>query len=180
MSTHTFAKLSGLFISFLMVSSCEYFLSSDEKDKLCKDNTLSATFEGLMILDKEIYRNDYPDAAYNLCDFVGIKIEGILSKVDCWGDEVDHQTVAVTITQEQPAAIGTDLSIGLFPILFTNNMDYVSITYTMTATFADGKKFKSQQIQETTSRYEYLEFKGLEHTCYWKLSGSATMVEIKK
>ena len=180
MKTPTLVILSGLFLFFLTISSCEYFLSSDEKDKLCEDNALSETFEGLMILNKTIYRSDYPDTEYNLCNFEWIEVEGILCKIDCWGDEVGHQTVSVKITQEQPAATGTDLSIGMFPVLFTNKMDYVSITYTMTAAFADGKKFKSQEIQETTSRYEYLEFKGLEHTNSWMLSESAIMVEVEK
>ena len=68
----------------------------------------------------------------------------------------------------------------MFAVLFTNKMDYVSITYTMTAAYKDGTKFKSQEIQETTNRYKYLEFKGLDHTNSWMLSELPTMVEVEK
>lgn len=158
--------LLAILTASLTVGSCEIF-SDEETDKRCKENELKTAVSMDIYVNYNVIRGaSSADATHNVLDATSLRFTGKVTKMDCRYEATENTTIDVT---EYPSAVSTGLTsynfklkhtfwgtlYDYFPITFTNDLDYITVSFSMLATFKDGKKFQSTETTSTTNQFKY-------------------------
>jgi hypothetical protein len=149
-----FALLLSILMALMTVSSCEFF-SDEETDKKCKENALDDPVTLIISADYQITRHlNKPDEWHNLMDAYQIDFIGTVRKVDCRDDEAEYSDF---VTSCYPANYTTGLSsftctVDDFQFLFTNKLEYITVTFYLKAYFKDSKIYDSGNSSQTSLR----------------------------
>jgi hypothetical protein len=144
----------------VLAQSCD-LLSDDSTDKKCKENAWPDYRNIKVRLNYIAYSYDnLPDLNHNILDANDLTFEGYIRQINCHGEEADYYTFTSTIypsilVPENAANYTFNMSPEVYDFTFTNNLEYVSVTYKMTASFIDGKVYETTQITETSERAEW-------------------------
>jgi len=149
-----FALLLSILMALMTVSSCEFF-SDEETDKKCKENALDDPVTLIISADYQITRHlNKPDEWHNLMDAYQIDFIGTVRKVDCRDDEAEYSDF---VTSCYPANYTAGLSsftckVDDFQFLFTNKLEYVTVTFYLKAYFKDSNIYDSGNLSQTSLR----------------------------
>jgi hypothetical protein len=158
--------LLAILTASLTVGSCEIF-SDEETDKRCKENELKTAVSMDIYVNYNVIRiASSADATHNVLDANSLSFTGKVTKMDCRYKVSENWTIDFTVF---PSAVSTGLTsynfrlkhmfggliIDYFPLDFYNDLDYITVSFDMLATFKDGKKFKSTETTSTTNQFKY-------------------------
>ena len=157
----------AILTAFLTVGSCEIF-SDEETDKRCEENKLTSWVEMDIYVNYSVIRiASSADATHNVLDANSLRFTGELTKMDCKYEKVYSIKIDHTVN---PSAVSTGLTSYNFRLKdnrnwalpseyfatnFINNLDYITVSFSMLATFKDGKKFQSTETTSTTNQFKY-------------------------
>jgi hypothetical protein len=147
----------------LLFQSC-YLLSDEETDKRCKENQINTEWSCHIAVMWQIPRDlDQPTADNNILDARDLEFHGAVRKMDCRGNESDFKEINCTLHPSLiVASNATYYNFRLAPpdfydFSFSNNLEWVSVEFTMKAIFDDGSVYQSSQAYDNSERVEYWE-----------------------
>jgi hypothetical protein len=151
-----------IFLVLLNVSSCDLF-SDPEKEKECKENELKPGISMDIFVNYEMYRAlNLPAADHNALNATRLTFAGDLKITDCFGNKSKFADINC---EANPSVLASgknsynfklsDAGTDRYFYYFINNLDYISISFKMTAQFSDGKIYESSEAFLSTNRFKY-------------------------
>jgi hypothetical protein len=153
----------AIIMSYLTFGSCEPG-SDKEADKKCDENKLTTVFDRYIEVNYEFARGiNLPAAGHDALDAVELTFTGSVRKMDCRDQESSFFKIDCST---YPSLLAKGKTSYKFPVLpakpdqsfyfhFYNNLEYISVLYTMRVVFNDGTIYQSTETYSNTNRIKY-------------------------
>jgi hypothetical protein len=175
--------LFAIFPSLLILMSSCNLLTDDDTDKRCKENEASSPVTIPVQVLITFYRyNQLPAQDHNIVDALEVEFHGNIRLIDCYGSESDFKEINHTIYPSEytnPQMESYIDNVGpVFYFDFNNAFNYLTVTYTMMAVFADGNIYESAEVSEASLKFSDMELEG--GSFYMRLEYLSTWHEVVK